>query len=114
MVGACGLQEHGAPDGFSGRGLWEMTMHDPDGTEYAYKSVFREIIFCRKIVYEHFVPGFIATILFESLGNKTVIDWSMMIETAELKDFLIREHKADIGQQQNMDRLVSYVNGMKN
>jgi uncharacterized protein YndB with AHSA1/START domain len=93
-------------------GIWEMTMLDPNGTTYAYKSVFRELVRYRKIVYEHFEPGFIATILFDSLGNKTVIDWSMIIETAELKDFLIREHKADIGQTQNMDRLEAYVDDL--
>src|SRR4029077_15941419 len=44
-------------------GEWHLVMHGPDGTDYKNKSVFREIIKHKKIVYEHITaPKFLATI----------------------------------------------------
>jgi uncharacterized protein YndB with AHSA1/START domain len=34
-------------------GEWNLVMHGPDGTDYKNKSVFKEIIKHKKIVYKH-------------------------------------------------------------
>src|SRR5882757_8916496 len=62
------------PDGFTNTihtmdvspgGEWNLVMHGPDGTDYKNKSIFKEVIKYKKLVYEHFAPNFIATVEFE-------------------------------------------------
>ena len=46
-------------------GVWEFIMHGPDGKDYKNKSIFKEIIKHKRIVYEHVSgPKFQATINF--------------------------------------------------
>src|SRR5436189_119282 len=48
-------------------GEWDLVMHGPDGTDYKNKSIYKEIVKHKKIVYEHISgPKFLATIEFES------------------------------------------------
>lgn len=49
---------------------WNLLMHGSDGNDYKNKSLFKEVIPFRKLVYEHISgPKFLATIWFESGGN---------------------------------------------
>lgn len=84
---------------------WKLTLHSPDGTNYPNRSIFREIIPQKKIVYEHFNPGFLATVIFEECGNETMLEWSMEFETQEMHDIVVKVHKADKGQKQNVEKL---------
>src|SRR5580658_456105 len=34
-------------------GEWKLVMHGPDGTDYKNRSVFREVVPLKRIVYEH-------------------------------------------------------------
>ena len=91
-------------------GEWDLVMHGPDGTNYKNKSVFKEIIRHKKIVYEHISsPKFIATIEFESNGNTTFINWHMLFETKEQFMRVIKTFKADEGLQQNVEKLNEYL-----
>jgi uncharacterized protein YndB with AHSA1/START domain len=90
-------------------GEWELTMHWPDGTNFPNRSIFKEIIPLKKIVYEHFNPNFITTVLFESKGEETTIDWSLLFDTAEMREILIKAHKADNGQKENVEKLGKYL-----
>ncbi|WP_214227798.1 SRPBCC family protein [Pedobacter sp. B4-66] len=90
-------------------GEWKLTMHGPDGTDYANRSIFKEIILFKKIVFEHFNPHFITTVLFESEGEETKIDWSLLFDTAEMRETVVKAHKADEGQKQNLDKLEKYL-----
>jgi len=94
---------------FHENGEWNLTMHGPDGTNYPNRSIFKEIIPFEKIVLEHFNPHFIATILFQTKENKTLLDWSMLFDTTEMHDIVVKTHKADKGQQENLDKLESYL-----
>lgn len=94
---------------FQEGGEWELTMHGPDGTNYPNRSIFREIVPLKKIVFEHFNPHFITTVLFESKGEETLVDWSLVFDTAEMRDIVVKAHKADEGQKQNLDRLEKYL-----
>ncbi|MBK7441665.1 MAG: SRPBCC domain-containing protein [Chitinophagales bacterium] len=91
-------------------GEWKLTMHGPDGQNYANRSVFREIIPFEKIVMEHFNPHFIATIKFTDLGNATLIDWHSLFDTIENFTIVVKTFKADEGQKQNLDRLEMFFN----
>ena len=95
-------------------GEWKLTMHGPDGTNYPNRSIFKEIITLKKIVYEHFNPHFIATLLFESKGEETLIDWSMLFDTADMREIVIKAHKADEGLKQNVEKLEKYLSNRLN
>ncbi|HUS03220.1 MAG TPA: SRPBCC domain-containing protein [Chitinophagaceae bacterium] len=88
---------------------WLMTLHGPDGKNYPNKSIFREIIPLRKIVYEHLNPDFVATVLFEQKDNKTVMDWSMLFDTAAMRDIVVKTFNADEGLKQNVEKLENYL-----
>ena len=85
---------------------WLLTLHASDGKRYPNKSVFMEVIPFRKLMYEHFNPGFIATVVFTpAANNKTNIEWALLFETVELFDTVVKTFKADEGQKQNIAKL---------
>lgn len=90
-------------------GEWNLTMHGPDGTNYPNRSIFKEIIPLEKIVFEHFNPHFITTVLFESKGEETILDWTMLFDSVEMFEIVVKAHKADEGLKQNIDRLEEYL-----
>lgn len=90
-------------------GEWKFTMHGPDGTNFPNRSIYKEIIPFKKIVFEHFNPHFITTVLFETTDTETVIDWSLLFDTAEMRDIIVKVHKADEGQKQNIEKLHHYL-----
>lgn len=90
-------------------GEWKLTLHGPDGKNYANRSIFKEIVPLEKIVFEHFNPHFMTTVLFTSQGEATQLDWSLLFDTMEMFDIVVKTHKADEGQQQNITRLRDYL-----
>jgi uncharacterized protein YndB with AHSA1/START domain len=108
------------PNGFSNTistmevkpgGAWNLVMHGPDGTDYDNKSIFREIIPFKKIVYEHISwPKILATIEFEEQGNKTLLNWHMLFESHEEFMKVVKLHRADEGLKQNVEKLIVYLN----
>lgn len=90
-------------------GEWRLTMHGPDGTNFPNRSIFKEIVPFSKIVFEHFNPHFITTVVFESLGNETLVVWSMLFDSAEMRDIVVKAHKADEGLKQNLEKLEAYI-----
>ena len=107
------------PDGFTNTitkmevrpgGVWDLVMHGPDGTDYVNKSIFREVVPFKKIVYEHVsAPHIVATILFEKQGNQTMLNWHMIFDSRE--DFIevVKTYKADVGLKQNVEKMVVYL-----
>ena len=91
-------------------GEWDLVMHGPDGMDYNNKSIFKEIIPLKKIVYEHVSgPRFVATIQFEEQGEQTMLKWHMLFETAEQFIQVVKTFKADEGLKQNIEKLNSYL-----
>jgi uncharacterized protein YndB with AHSA1/START domain len=96
-------------------GEWNLVMHGPDGTDYINKSIFKEIIPFKKIVYEHIsYPWILATIDFEEQGEQTLINWHMLFESAEEFIEVVKVYKAAEGLKQNVEKLVVYLEGMNN
>ena len=95
-------------------GQFHLTMHGPDGTDYVNKSTYKEVIEHKRISYEHFNPGFVATIDFEAQGDKTQITWHMLFETEELLKILIKAHKVSDGLRQNIEKLSMYLHNQIN
>ena len=111
------------PDGFTNTvhtmdvvpgGEWDLVMHGPDGTNYKNKSIFKEIILHKKLVYEHITaPKFVATVEFQEQGDQTSISWHMLFETAEEFVQVVKTFKADEGLKQNVEKLDVYLSGLK-
>jgi len=94
-------------------GEWDLVMHGPDGKDYKNKSIFKEIVKHKKIVYDHVsYPPFRATINFEDQGDKTFLTWHMLFETAELFTQVVKTFKADEGLKQNLDKLGKYLEAL--
>ncbi len=95
-------------------GEWNLVMHGPDGTDYKNKSIFKEVVLHKKIVYEHVsAPKFISTISFEEQDDQTQLTWHMLFETAEEFIQVVKTFKADEGLKQNVEKLEVYLAGMK-
>lgn len=113
------LKNWWGPDGFTNTiskmqleegGEWDLVMHGPDGKDYKNKSVFKEIIKHKKIVYEHVsAPKFLATIGFESRGNTTFLNWHMLFASREQLIEVVKTFKADEGLKQNIEKLNHYL-----
>ncbi len=96
-------------------GEWNLTMHGPDGTDYKNKSIFKEIVPQKKLVYEHVsAPKFTATVEFEAQGSKTFITWQMLFATREEFIQTVKTFKADEGLKQNVDKLTHYLESQIN
>jgi uncharacterized protein YndB with AHSA1/START domain len=91
-------------------GEWDLVMHGPDGTDYKNKSVFKEVIRHKKIVYQHLTgPKFVATIEFESRGKTTFLRWHMLFASREEFIQTVKTFKADEGLRQNVEKLSEYL-----
>ena len=106
------------PDGFTSTihkmdlqdgGEWKLTLNGPDGTNYPNRSIFREIIPHKKIVFEHFNPHFITTVLFKPKDEDTQLDWSMLFDTFETGEIIVKAHKAREGLKQSILKLEKYI-----
>ena len=96
-------------------GEWDLVMHGPDGTDYKNKSVFKEVIRHKKIVYEHISgPKFLATIEFDAQGDKTFLKWHMLFESREQFIQVVKTFKADEGLKQNVEKLDRYLLSLNN
>jgi len=106
------------PDGFTNTihkmdveegGEWLLTMHGPDGRNYPNKSIFKEVILHKRIVYQHFNPNFITTIEFEPQEDKTFMKWQMLFDTRELYETVVKTFGADKGLRENIVKLENYL-----
>jgi len=113
------LEKWWGPDGFSNTiskmevkpgGEWDLMMHGPDGTDYKNKSVFKEVVPFKKLVYEHVsAPKFLATIEFEDQGDQTLLNWHMLFESEQVFIQTVKTFKADEGLKQNIEKLQTYL-----
>lgn len=101
-------------------GVWEHTMHGPDGTNYPNRSKFLEIVPGERIVYAHGGhkeggPGvsFEATWIFEDLGaNRSRLTIQQVFKTVEMRERVISEFGAMEGGKQTLGRLAEYVKNL--
>lgn len=94
-------------------GEWNLVMHGPNGTDYKNKSIFKEIVLHKKLVYKHVNPDFTATIQFEAQSDKTLLTWHMVFESREQFIAIVKAHNAAEGLKQNLIKLAAYLEGVK-
>jgi len=90
-------------------GEWLLDITLADGKKFPNKTMFREIVPYKKIVFEHFAPNYLATVNFEAKGDETLISWMMIIDTKKLYDTLVTTFKAEQGQRDNVEKLAEYL-----
>jgi len=94
-------------------GEWDFVMHGPDGRDYKNRSIYKEIVPRKRIVFEHVSgPKFMTTVEFEDMGEQTRINWRMLFETREEFIQVVKTFKADEGLKQNIVRLDNYLAGL--
>jgi uncharacterized protein YndB with AHSA1/START domain len=111
------------PDGFTNtihkmevkpNGEWEFIMHGPDGTDFKNKHIFLEIVEPEKIVLKHVTaPKFTITATFIEQGNKTLMKWHSLFESAEQLAQVVKAFKADEGMKQNVNKLEKYLSQLQ-
>ena len=91
-------------------GIWELTMHGPDGTDYKNEYICKEIIPLKRIVLDHLkTPKFTIIINLFDEGKQTRMEWQNIFETVPDLKQALEAFKADIGLEQNLDRLANYT-----
>ena len=94
---------------FQEGGEWLLTLHGPDGTDFANRSIFKEIVPFEKIVFEHFNPHFTTTVFFVPQSYGVNVEWTLLFDTAEMREIIVKTHGAEEGQKENMAKFEGYV-----
>ncbi len=100
-------------------GVWKLTMHGPDGTNYPNQSVFTEVVKPERICFSHGgsrkgdpATQFEATWTFEALGGQTRLTIHMVFPSAAEREKVVRDYGALEGAEQTLARLAGYLPGM--
>lgn len=101
---------------FSEGGVWEFTMHGPDGTDYPNWIQWMEIRPPEVIVLGHGEgpddpEQFSSTFIFEERTDGTRVTLRSEFKTKELRDRAAEEHGAIEGANQTLESLATYVAG---
>ena len=90
-------------------GKWRLTMRGPDGAAYENESMFIEVIYPERMVFQHLEPvhRFQMAMTFAEESGKTRLTWRMTFESADefarVKDFIGKAN------EQNFDRLAAHL-----
>jgi uncharacterized protein YndB with AHSA1/START domain len=93
-------------------GAWRFVMHGPDGTDYPMEHVFVDVAAPGRVVFKHVITHsadheFEMTITFTAQGERTVIGWRQVFDSAaecqRVAGFVVD------ATEQNLDRLASHV-----
>jgi uncharacterized protein YndB with AHSA1/START domain len=91
-------------------GIWDFTMHSPDGTDFKNRNMYVEVVKYEKLIFDHIsAPKFRFTVNFKAQGKKTLLEWKSTFESAEELKKVIEAFKADEGMKQNVDKLEQYL-----
>jgi uncharacterized protein YndB with AHSA1/START domain len=95
-------------------GVWDFTMHGPDGTDYPNRIEWRDLAPPECIVYlhgesEHDLQAFVSTVTFVDRGNVTDVTLRAVFKTKEQRDGAVERYGAIEGGNQTLGRLAAYV-----
>ena len=113
------------PDGFTttthafefrAGGVWDYTMHGPDGTDYPNWIEWREIVSPERIVALHGSraddpDAFVSTFTFAERDGATEVTLRSVFPTKAQRDRVIEEFRAFEGAEQRLGRFAGYVEG---
>jgi uncharacterized protein YndB with AHSA1/START domain len=92
-------------------GKWHFTMHAPDGTDYENEYLYSAIIPKKKMVLDHLKePKFTIIVTIYEKGDQTTVEWCNIFDSIPTKEEAVRAFKADVGLEQNLQRLADHIN----
>lgn len=99
---------------FRAGGIWDYTMHGPDGTDYPNHVEYLEISPPERIVLRHGSrqddpDAFISTVTFEERAEGCRVTLRSVFNTKEQRDHNVDHYHAVEGAQQTLSRLDAYV-----
>lgn len=100
-------------------GVWRLTMHGPDGTNYPNKIAYLEVVKPERLVYDHSGDSeedkmhFHVTVTFDEHRGGTRLTMRMRFATAEERQQVIDDFGAMEGANQTMGRLRAYLATME-
>ena len=117
------LSQWWGPDGFTTTthafefrpgGVWEFTMHGPDGTDYPNRIEWLEIAPPEKIVFWHGEEtedpeAFVSTVTIADLGERSEVVLRSVFGTKEQRDEVVERYGAIEGGKQTLGRLAAYI-----
>ena len=90
------------------RGVWRFVMHGPDGKSYPNASVFLDVVVPERVVFEHLsAPHFLMFITFAEQGDRTLVGWRQVFDTAAERQRLAS--LVSEANEQNLNRLAGEV-----
>lgn len=93
---------------FRAGGLWQFTMHSPDGKDFPNESRFVEIVEPTLIIFDHVCAPFFQSIMtFEHCDGGCQIEWYMDFDDSATFSN-VAEYVTEANEQ-NLDRLVAVL-----
>lgn len=95
-------------------GVWEFTMHGPDGSDYPNWVEWLEITPPERLVLRHGAKAndpdaFLSTVDFDEEDNATRVTMRAIFNTKTQRDQAVKEYGAVEGAEQTLGRMVAYV-----
>lgn len=93
-------------------GIWLHTMTHIDGTRYPNHSIFKEIKFPSKIVYDHGDGEriwFENTVTFEEIESGTLVTIRQLFPSKASRDEVVEKYGAIEGGKQHLNKLETYI-----
>mgnify|MGYP005814309885 CR=1 FL=1 len=91
-------------------GIFDFTMHAPDGTDFVNYYHYTEVKPLKKLVMSHREhPKFNIEVELFPEGEKTKVTWTNVFDSAPTMQETIRAFKADVGLIENIERLSNFV-----
>jgi uncharacterized protein YndB with AHSA1/START domain len=97
-------------------GAWRFVERGPDGQDYAFRGVYREIVPPERIVWTFEFEGMPSHVAVETLtlverDGKTTLTGRSVFETREDRDGMLQSGM-EAGAAETMDRLAEYLGAM--
>lgn len=97
-------------------GVWEFTMHGPDGTDYPNWINWLEIVPPERIVLLHGASAedpeaFTSTITVVDMDGRSEVTLHTVFETRAQRDQVVEQYNAIEGGKQTLGRLAAFVAG---
>jgi uncharacterized protein YndB with AHSA1/START domain len=117
------LSEWWGPDGFTTTtrsfefrpgGVWDFTMHGPDGTDYPNRIEWIEISPPERLVFWHGSSAgdeeaFVSTVTIADHGDRCEVLLRSVFDSKERRDEVVERYGAIEGGEQTLGRLDAYV-----
>jgi uncharacterized protein YndB with AHSA1/START domain len=95
-------------------GVWELTMHGPEGRDFPNRIVFDVIDPPGRIVSHHAsadgqIIGHETRVVLEAEGGKTRLEWRNVFSSIAERDHIVRNYGAEQGLIDTVTHLADYV-----